>query len=50
MDSYIIRIGKDGRIFLGRFGVKPGQKFSVTTDQQGRIFLTPVPNSGEEQK
>lgn len=38
----IVRLGRDGRVSLGRFGVKPGDRFIVTTEEGGRIHLIPV--------
>lgn len=50
-ETAIVRLGKDGRVSLGGFGVKPGQKFRVHTDVFGRVILTPVEEEkpGEDQ-
>lgn len=42
MKTRLVRLGKDGRVSLGRFGVKPGDTFEVSKDEHGRILLRPV--------
>jgi hypothetical protein len=42
MTDRLVRLHKDGRVALGRFGVKPGDTFEVHKHEDGRIVLTPV--------
>lgn len=38
----IVRPDSKGRVTLGRFGVKAGDRFIATAHEDGRIFLIPV--------
>lgn len=55
MTDRLVRLHQDGRVSLGRFGVKPGDTFEVSSHPDGRIILTPVnvtpkgPADGEDQ-
>jgi hypothetical protein len=45
---FIVRVARDGRLHLARFGVRPGQSYKVSTDDEGRIHLVPVDPFGKE--
>jgi len=49
MASNIVRPDAQGRVSLARFGVQPGQTFSMYVEQNGRIHLTPVPEDWKEE-
>lgn len=42
MTERLVRLHKDGRVALGRFGVKPGDTFEVSRHENGTIVLRPV--------
>lgn len=42
MSTHIVRPDAEGNVDLSAFGVEPGQKFLVSTDDKGRIFLMPA--------